>query len=511
LVLSIERERNAHQTLELRAFFRQFGYGRAPEEYYSYLQGKIPRSELFEKFPAESASAAQIAWHAELGHKDFPPELVDQRIREALGKAKRWVLIGGPPCQAYSMVGRSRLRGGDPEGYENDPRHFLYKEYLRILAVHRPPFFIFENVKGILSSRINGHNAFARILADLKAPKVSTHKSVRSKQGSDPLRYRIFPLGHGANAFFSSKEVSHYVIESEKHGVPQTRHRVILLGVRGDIDCFPEPLDECKSLITLSEVVGDLPRIRSGLSRETDSGECWVEAVRSLANRGWFKDSSLDTDLRRLIASSYRSLDSSLGMGGHFLKNFRKPALYSEWYCDERLGGVCNHTARLHMRDDLHRYLFASCFAKIHKRPPLLKDFPAELLPKHRNVDEAIKTGTRMFSDRFRVQLADSPSTTITSHMAKDGHYFIHPDPLQCRSLTVREAARLQTFPDNYFFEGVQTSQYEQVGNAVPPLLALSIADVVFDLIERSESLADKGKERQDKFLGVRAYQPSLW
>lgn len=443
LVLSIEKDKNAHQTLELRAFFRQFGYGRAPREYYSYLEGKISRSELFEKYPEESAVASQIAWHAELGHEDFPPDIIDNRIREAIGKAKTWVLIGGPPCQAYSTVGRSRMRGEDPEGYENDPRHTLYKEYLRILAIHKPPCFIFENVKGILSSRINGRNAFADILADLQEPNLADEESHHSKRNSSRLHYRIFPLGQGANAFFSSKEVSQYIIECEKYGIPQMRHRVILLGVRGDIDCCPEPLERDDYLVSLSEVIGDLPKIRSGLSREMDSGESWVEAVRSVAEKSWLRDTSLDADLRELIASSYMSLDPSLGMGGQFVKTSRKPALYSDWYFDERLGGVCNHAARLHMREDLHRYLFASCFARVHERPPLLKDFPPELLPKHRNVGEAIKSRTRMFSDRFRVQLADSPSTTITSHMAKDGHYFVHPDPLQCRSLTVREAQNI--------------------------------------------------------------------
>ena len=151
--------------------------------------------------------------------------------------------------------------------------------------------------------------------------------------------------------------------------------------------------------------------------------------------------------------------------------------MLSDWFCDPKLRGITNHSTRGHIIGDLHRYLFAAAFAVARDRSPLLEDFPRQLLPDHGNVAAALER--TKFNDRFRVQIRSRPSTTVVSHISKDGHYFIHPDPSQCRSLTVREAARLQTFPDNYHFEGMRTDQYRQVGNAVPPLLARRIAEIV--------------------------------
>jgi len=275
----------------------------------------------------------------------------------------------------------------------------------------------------------------------------------------------------------------------------RSRHRVILLGVRDDIEVSPCPLERGPSTVNVWDVIGDIPKLRSGLSRESDSATAWVKAVCSCRESGWFDERLLEERLRSEIVECCDTLCPTLTTGGRFVRSSAQPQSHAEWYCDEKLHGVCNHATRFHMREDLHRYIFSSCFARVFKRSPLLKDFPEELLPQHKNVQLAIKSRTRLFSDRFRVQLPDLPATTITSHMAKDGHYFIHPDPLQCRSLTVREAARLQTFPDNYFFEGSQTSQYEQVGNAVPPLLARSIADIVFEMIEKRETASSFNRQ----------------
>lgn len=147
------------------------------------------------------------------------------------------------------------------------------------------------------------------------------------------------------------------------------------------------------------------------------------------------------------------------------------------WLCDPRLDVLPNNETRGHMESDLSRYAFAATFAEHFDRSPKAEDYPRALAPAHEN------WASGKFADRFRVQRWNAPATTVTSHISKDGHYFIHPDPIQCRSLTVREAGRLQTFPDNYFFEGNRTEQYVQVGNAVPPLLALEIARVINALL----------------------------
>jgi DNA (cytosine-5)-methyltransferase 1 len=477
IVLSIEKEQNAHQTLELRSFFREFGSS-IPEEYYSYIKGEITREELYRRYPAEAKAAASIAWHAELGSSSFPDELVDQRISDALHGAKNWVLIGGPPCQAYSVIGRSRIRSSDPkrhERYAKDPRHFLYREYLRILAVHLPPVFIMENVQGILSTRIDGTSLFSNILFDLRDPcEHSGKQTTSSSKASNHISYRLYSLTQSPNDNVANP--ASFVVKMKYYGVPQDRRRVIVLGVRSDVDVTPNLLRKSKKVATLKSVIGDLPKLRSGLSKTEDSNRNWQGTIEEIASHT--DGTSVGYPLKaKLLAYSGRALHT-LPRGGQYMHYHGKPSYLPDWYKDDRLEGVCSHHSRSHMMADIQRYFFASCFATSENRSPLLKDFPDTLLPHHKNARQAVQNKNGLFSDRFRVQLWNSPATTITSHIAKDGHYFIHPDPLQCRSLTVREAARLQTFPDNYFFEGNQTSQYQQVGNAVPPLLAHSIAKI---------------------------------
>jgi len=467
--LSIEKDSTAHQTLLLRSFFRQFHRASVPDEYYQYLKGQIPKSALFDKYSKQAVAAQNEAQCAELGASDFPDQYIDSLIHAALEGSREWLLIGGPPCQAYSLVGRSRMKGD--KKFESDRRHFLYKEYLRIIAKHRPSVFVMENVKGLLSSTINGENIFDKILEDLKYPG----SAFRIK---DDLSYRLYSLASPV-LYSEMPEATDFIIESEKFGIPQARHRVIIIGLRFDISARPQLLSS-SDLLPMWSVLSDLPKVRSRLSDETDSLDAWKEAIIDIFNLSWFKNMKND-DLKSTIKQHLRKMQrQKLSEGHNYLNCQRRPKVYAGWYVDRHLSGICNHIAKSHMKEDLHRYFFAACYAKAYKKSPRMSDFPKELLPKHANINEAVKG--KMFADRFKVQMFGSPASTITSHISKDGHYFIHPDPCQCRSLTVREAARLQTFPDNYYFEGNRTEQYHQVGNAVPPLLARQIAEVVYGL-----------------------------
>ncbi|MDB6017865.1 MAG: DNA-cytosine methyltransferase [Pedosphaera sp.] len=477
IALSIEKDPIAHKTLELRSFYRQFIHQKKeiPELYYEYLRGKTSRKQLFKAFAPEAKAAAGEAWCAELGSDALTDRFLDQTIAAALQGRKSWVLIGGPPCQAYSLVGRSRMMGD--KDFEEDHRHFLYRQYLRIISEHRPPVFVMENVKGLLSAKVKGQKMFDKIRSDLECPP----RALGSQNGKlGDLSYRLISLVKQHGDLPGKYEPEDYVVHSENYGIPQTRHRIIFLGIRNDIVATPRILKE-HDAVNIETAICDLPVLRSGLSKEKDSPENWLQWIREAATASWLEDKKLDKDLRRALQIAAQTARIGLNRGGESVEGESAPTFAQSWFRDPRLKCFCNHSTRSHIREDLHRYLFVAAFANVRGQSPSLENFPKALLPNHKNVGEAL-TGTK-FNDRFRVQTTGRPSTTITSHISKDGHYFIHYDPTQCRSLTVREAARLQTFPDNYFFEGPRTQQYHQVGNAVPPLLAKQIAEIVADLI----------------------------
>lgn len=476
--VSIEKDPIAHRTLLLRAIFRKFPQGNVPDCYYDYVRGNITREQFLSHPDIKAAAehAATEARCAELGVT--PPEEVDGWIREALGDHADWVLIGGPPCQAYSLAGRSRLRSKDVKKFEADAKHFLYMEYLRIIQQFAPAIFVMENVKGMLNSTNSGKRIFEQILSDLKAPRADLKYEIRSF------------VVHNTEG---ELEPNDYVIEADDHGIPQSRHRVILFGIRSDVAAATPALTErpasfllrkVSKKIGVSAALSGLPELRSRLSKEPDSREAWIAAVREapLALKGWRIPlrSVIETAMEKFI----KKAEKQTTFGGSFVQAVVAPGAFmpqslQDWYLDPKLGGVLQHETRSHMRSDLHRYMFAACFAATQKYAPDLRNFPPKLLPDHMNVDEE----TIPFKDRFRVQMGKFPSSTVVAHIKKDGHYYIHPDPGQCRSLTAREAARLQTFPDNYFFEGNRTEQYGQIGNAVPPLLAKQIGEIILDFM----------------------------
>lgn len=482
VVLSVEKDPEAFRTLKLRSFYRQFEFDDAPKAYFDYLRGTRKLVDLALEYPDKWKSARRVAYKAELGKT--AAAVIDDRITTALGRARDngWVLIGGPPCQAYSLVGRARRAREDTEKVSSDERHFLYVEYLRILKKHRPAAFVMENVKGLLSAQVKERRIVEHILADLSDSGYQLHVLSR------PEKLRLSGSVYDAPDF---------VVRCEDFGVPQARHRVIIVGTSEDAGRqIVPPLEPAIRRFSVQDALRGIPMVRSTLSSGEDKkdGETWWKAVkrnvtpRILAQVADF----VDQDTAELLRQAREEVDWALPPGERFVScpmaASGNDSLLWSWYYNHRIRGVCNHQARSHMESDLARYLFAACFAEVNGRSPVLNDFPADLLPDHRNVS-GDKRGDQAFADRFRVQLIDKPSTTVVAHIAKDGHYYIHPDWSQCRSLTVREAARLQTFPDDYFFEGTRTKQYEQVGNAVPPLLAKQIADAVYSALTNKSTI----------------------
>lgn len=502
IAISIEKEESAHRTLTLRAFYRQFG-GKAPKEYYQFIRGELgnsPEDELYKikRFAKQVAEAQKEARRLILGEDN---KEIDVAINDAIG-SDECMLIGGPPCQAYSLVGRARNQGIKDYKAENDHRNFLYLEYLKIIALYQPIVFVMENVKGMLSAKIDGAPIFNSMRKDLHNPCEAT--KTNPKKGRTKHNYRIVSLVCPSPENTASKchdqltASKNYIIKTENFGIPQRRHRVILLGIREDIadrwdnDLILKP---SAAQTTTAEVTNDLPRLRSGLSKGINTCAKWVEAIRQSESKlaSTLRNSDLEP-IAESIEKTIRNIAAPKNKQGANQGVIKTQTLAIEnnkdlenWYTDKRLGYfVANHETRGHIEADLHRYLFCSTWATVAHRKkwdkafPKSRDYPDALKPNHKNFNSG------KFADRFRVQLAHTPATTITSHISKDGHYFIHYDPSQCRSFTVREAARIQTFPDNYFFVGTRTQQYVQVGNAVPPFLAQQIGQTILKLLNES-------------------------
>jgi len=484
IAVSAEMERTAHATLRLRSFVRLLREknGSLPDAYAKYISAivngtALPPDEHFGKGPHSSLwkIADSEALNLTLGVEQHNAKLYE-RIDSAKKKHDSLVLIGGPPCQAYSLVGRARQTNVPGFHTKGDVKHFLYLEYLQVLARYTPDVFIMENVKGILSSTVGGRNMFNRIRADLVNPK----RALGGNASADN-DYVLLPVHVGAGELRDPEDVASnpagFIVRCEQHGVPQARHRVIIMGVKAKLlgkalraPCLTAPEEKERIETALS----GLPELRSGLSRRPDDAADWMKTMerqRKVVINALGRKA--DDELRKFVEGI--TFDPKLERRSTTY-NGKCSGVASKLQHPE-LTVVTSHETRGHMPADLGRYLFASAFAWINKRSPGSAAFPARLAPEHTNWN------TGDFADRFRVQIKDNPGSTVTSHLSKDGHAFIHWDPRQCRSLTVREAARIQTFPDDYVFLGNRTQQFVQVGNAVPPLIARQIAKVVWSIL----------------------------
>lgn len=262
--VSIERDIFSHQTLLLRHFIRQFPQGEAPDDYYTFLKGGMTQEEMYCLHPEEYAHAASAALRISLGPESHAE--VKKIIRDRVGGSRRWALVGGPPCQAYSLVGRSRMMGR--KDFAEDERHTLYLEYLRIIVDHCPPVFVMENVKGLLSATIAGQSAITRIVRDLSHPRTAIPSA------PSDLFYKLYSLTEQEMAE-QDVDPRLFVVRAEEFGIPQARHRMFIVGIRSDLKIRPGLLKKMTAP-TVQETIGSLPPIRSGLSKAKDSPAAWL-------------------------------------------------------------------------------------------------------------------------------------------------------------------------------------------------------------------------------------------
>lgn len=389
-VAHVEFDQAACFTLKTRLVYHYLKENNNLETYIDYLKGKIGRRDLYSLIPEDLLS---IVINRTIGADN---EIIFREIDILLGDKEVDLIIGGPPCQAYSVVGRAR----SDDGMRRDPRNYLYVQYASYLEKYKPKLFVFENVLG------------------LKSAKKGTYLENMEKL--------FFKKGY---------KMKLYTLSATNFGVLQNRKRIIILGSREDI-------------------VSDLPDL---------------EAIQIPSD---YKVESIFNDLPKISA-------------GSGLNKFVSYRTVTNEYLDQKLirNGIdilTQHIARPHSEQDKNIYRIA--VSKWNSKGQRLdyNDLP-EFLKSHKN--------RHSFIDRFKVVAQDlNYSQTVVAHIAKDGHYYIHPDIRQNRSISVREAARLQSFPDDYYFEGVKekqnrTAAFKQIGNAVPPLMANAIAKKIIDLL----------------------------
>lgn len=394
IVSHIEMNPHAARTLETRALFHALTEKGRQDIYYRYYDQEISRDEFLEECRSLGVTDTGTL------NRELSADSVDSVVAEVHNRLEKEdrktvdVIIGGPPCQAYSIIGRAR----DRNRMQDDPRNLLYLHYLRFIKEFEPEVFVFENVPGLISAK-NG-KIYSDFLKKITGLKYQT--------SLEPM-----------------------ILNARNFGVLQNRNRIIFIGWKKEHKHLEYP--EFKTLepqYAVSDVLKDLPELEPGEGTEGPQG------------------------YRADIPSEY--------LGKYHIRDDHE--------------SVRHHVARNHNDRDREIYRIAIRMWNDGKKRLHYNDLP-EYLKTHNNQSS--------FLDRFKVVDGDGLSHAIVAHLSKDGHYFIHPDINQARSLTVREAARIQSFPDNYLFEGPRTAQYVQIGNAVPPLMADGIAGGIKDMLAR--------------------------
>ena len=384
-IAHVEMDTAACYTLRTRMAYHHLKANNSLEQYANYLKGVIKRKEFYGSLPDD---VIKSVINEEIG-KETLQDIFSQ-IDRVRGSQKVDLIIGGPPCQAYSVIGRARC----PNKMKNDPRNDLYLFYAKFLEKYKPKYFVFENVPGLLSATDKNNKSYLELMENL---------------------FREYGY-----------EIEFETLNAKDYGVPQNRKRIILVGKKGKSKGFYPKLDFCPSNILVEKILSDLPFITVG--------------------GGTGGPSSIDSKAEQWLYN----------VG---IRNDEMP--------------VTLHQARYNRKEDLEIYRIAVDLWNKKKIRLQYNELP-ERLQTHENKST--------FLNRFNVVAGDLPySHTIVAHIAMDGHYYIHPDIKQNRSLTPREAARLQTFPDDYYFESHnggprRTPAYRQIGNAVPVLLAEKIA-----------------------------------
>ncbi|RSN82360.1 DNA cytosine methyltransferase [Acinetobacter baumannii] len=384
-IAHVEADASACFTLKTRQAFHWLKNNNSIDKYSKYLKNEITRQELYDAIPSNEIDSI-------INEVIGPDTLksIFKKVDAQLGNSKLDIIIGGPPCQAYSLVGRSR------SNMVNDPRNHLYVYYAEFLKKYKPKYFVFENVLGLLTATDSNSELYF-----------------------DKMKALFVEIGY---------TIEYRVLSANEYGVLQNRKRIILVGKRGHRSkksFYPEP-EQWLPQANVWDLLKDLPPIPAGGGQTTP-----VEPITKPSE--WLEQAQ--------ICSS----------------------LPLTW-----------HEARPHSKQDLEIYQHVVNLWNTEKRRLHYDDLP-EYLKSHK--------GRNSFVDRFKVVAGDLTAChTVVAHISKDGHHYIHPDIEQNRSLTPREAARIQSFPDDYYFENVsgkpaRTSAFKQIGNAVPVLLAQKIAE----------------------------------